>query len=330
MIRSFDFGLIVFAILFAAGCATSTKTPDQVSPYVDSDLPELPLLSPTTRETSSARPSMTSTMATKRTPNSTTAQTWTPLPTLSTEEAISHVTQLLTDNAGCALPCWWSIVPGATSKMEVVQFLDSFVMESWKNKAEISEQGDVIFSYGAAYSVNPGSESARNTYDEIYGVSNLGSIGLEIRNDVVDAISIAPFGNEISYQLHQLLSDFGKPDQVYISTYSSSPDGVLPFNLVLHFVDDGILAYFYDWSAEMKSNSIVWCPSSIGPELFLWSPDDKNLNFDEIQQLTVNADSTSPLRELKEVSDFDIDVFFETFRMQGDGRCLITSAELWP
>jgi hypothetical protein len=52
--------------------------------------------------------------------------TWTPRPTLNPDEAIRLVQDLLVDNCGCRLLCYWGVVPGETTWQEAKSFLEAF------------------------------------------------------------------------------------------------------------------------------------------------------------------------------------------------------------
>ena len=60
----------------------------------------------------------TTTQSPTATQTPTAPPTFTPLPTLNPEEEQATVLTLLESNGGCALPCWWGITPGTTTKSD--------------------------------------------------------------------------------------------------------------------------------------------------------------------------------------------------------------------
>lgn len=69
-------------------------------------------------------PSMTSTITPELKHTSTSlSPTWTPLPTLDQADKQRLVSDLLSTNGGCRLPCWWGLIPGKTNWAQAFQFL---------------------------------------------------------------------------------------------------------------------------------------------------------------------------------------------------------------
>jgi hypothetical protein len=75
---------------------------------------------PTATMTASPSQTLTSTVMPTNTP------TLTPLPTLSQEEAIQEITELMQTNAGCTTPCVWGISPFLNSFSEAQNFFSKF------------------------------------------------------------------------------------------------------------------------------------------------------------------------------------------------------------
>lgn len=57
---------------------------------------------------------ITSTAAPSVVPSITSVPTYTTAPTLPLDEAKAFAADLLINNAGCSLPCWWGFIPGET------------------------------------------------------------------------------------------------------------------------------------------------------------------------------------------------------------------------
>jgi len=240
---------------------------------------------------------------------------WIPLPTLTPNDAEKLVRDLLINNGGCRLPCWWGINPGETSWQEANQFLVTFA-----TKIEQGTSG-VIVENGTTYDVTD--------YSVIYDNNEIVvSVGLFIRDDIVNTIYAGSDITTSNYQVDQLLSEYGKPDKVLIKTYTNTPGLGLPFRLVLFYKDYKILA-FYEFEAQIEGNYLRGCPQRTNPWLRLGQADKKWT--DEAIDLAISGpDSPNPLRPLEEVTNMSIDDFYETFKNPESKSCIVTPMEYWP
>ena len=103
MKTSGKFFIVLLIISFAlAGCQEVSATP---SPQPTATRTAIPATATPTMP----KKIVTVTLRTTFTPS----KTWTP--TLSSEQQMTQVSDLLTNNGGCKLPCWWGIMPGETS-----------------------------------------------------------------------------------------------------------------------------------------------------------------------------------------------------------------------
>ena len=67
------------------------------------------------------------------------------LPTLEPTQAILLVEDLLVNNAGCKLPCWWGIIPGTTEWNEAKQFLQTFAIDFQELTGESEIEYQTVF-----------------------------------------------------------------------------------------------------------------------------------------------------------------------------------------
>jgi hypothetical protein len=74
--------------------STHTQSPEDSSPEPTSLLPTIPIYT------------------IEATTSPTIEPTWTPVPTLSMEDAMMNLLELFSTNGGCDFPCWWGIRPG--------------------------------------------------------------------------------------------------------------------------------------------------------------------------------------------------------------------------
>jgi hypothetical protein len=279
-----------------------------LSPSGTMTMTPLPSLTRTPEPSSTPLPSLT--------PTQTPAVTWTPLPTLPVEEAQALIQDLLENNAGCRLPCWWGIVPGETSWQEAHQFLAPFATKFEQGGSGQIVEGGITYqttNYTVAY--------------EIVGEPRGGGAGFGVKNGIVDLIYVGPNSTIRSYQLHQLLTNYGKPNDIFVETFSNLPDGYLPFRLALFYSEQRILAEF-EYEAQRADDMLKGCPQPIGPQLSLWGA-NKVLTEEDIQRQISGPDTDPPL-SLEEVTDMSIETFYQTFKNPAYEACIETPVELWP
>lgn len=264
-------------------------------------------------DTPTRRPSLT--------PRPSPSPTWTPLPTLSSIEAEQTVVELLKFNAGCRLPCWWGITPGETRWDESEQFLSTFAVRIGQGQERAFQEGDG-FHYYTNYSV-------------IYFIPEQNTEGrtvYSVRDGIIIGFSVDSQGNEFSYQLHQLLSVYGQPQEVYILTYPSVPFDVLPFRILVRYPEQGIYA-IYEYPAKNDGNTITSCPDSRGPSLHLDSPNQPYekylIPFEETAKRLMGVNENDSLVDLQTATQMDVKTFYEIFKFPDLGLCLKTSANLW-
>ena len=70
-------------------------------------------------------------------------------PTMAPEDAMEFVLELMENNGGCHLPCWWGqIVPGVTRWEDAKSFLETFASD-----IRLAGQVDDYLLYGAYFTV---------------------------------------------------------------------------------------------------------------------------------------------------------------------------------
>lgn len=128
-----------------------------------------------------------------------------PKATLVPEEARKLVQELLENNGGCKLPCWWGITPGKTTWAEARIFLEGF-------SVYVGETGEVQIPLPTPYS--------NATYMDH---------GYSIKNGIVDHIDIYNFNLAPNYYLPKFLETYGQPTEIWMRTYSKYEMGIHPF-----------------------------------------------------------------------------------------------------
>jgi len=245
---------------------------------------------------------------------------WTPLPTLSPEEAEIRVLDLLQHNAGCRLPCWWGITPGETSASAAIQFLSTFT-HLWtalgapgnEHYADV-EQGSAIDSMVSSY--------------QIFG--NYGNIDYTFRGGVVDTISAYQGGGTDNhpaemYQLSRILDSNGEPEEIWVSAAPNSPLGNTA-DLYLFYGKQGIFAHYVYYDLDIFGGKLRICPQGIGPEeLQLWS--SATNQFTTFEDYYFGHPISWPT--LETAIGMDLETFYQTFKSSAGNLCFETPAKLW-
>jgi hypothetical protein len=245
---------------------------------------------------------------TSTSPPSTTA-----IPTLPPEEAKALVLDLLEDNAGCLLPCYWGFTPGKTPWKEARDFLATFAIKIYESGSSNQTQSmHVKF-------LTPG---------DVWDTKSM-ELEFMVINGTINSIAGTP-GNMPNYQLSSFLNIYGQPKEVWIRTYANahSHDGNLPFGMTLFYPHQGIMASYYP-DAERTGDQVRTCPQkTTGPKLALWSP-NRQMSFDEATTTFQLNSEAWPFMRLEEATGFNEATFYQTFKETNNTICLQTPAELW-
>jgi hypothetical protein len=92
---------------------TITPLPPTSTPALTTNWTQMPTPAPTRTATATLLPTFTPTPTPTATytPRPTVTPSLTPLPTLDPDAAATLVLELLDNNGGCSLPCWWGATP---------------------------------------------------------------------------------------------------------------------------------------------------------------------------------------------------------------------------
>jgi hypothetical protein len=228
------------------------------------------------------------------------APTLTPLPTIPDSGVQAYLRDLLLNNIGCRLPCWWGITPGVTDWQTAQQFLQTFT-------SDISHDDDKPDLYNETHG------KIKNGY--IFGITQY----YINENGKVISIIAGPTDTDIGYKLSQLLENYGEPDEVEIYTYPYYlSHGQLPLYLFIRYDKETITA-IYEYEAEIIGNEIRVCPGfqTVGPRLILGEPQTP---FD-IQSY--------PKQPLITATNKSIADFHKAFVNPNSQVCLRTPKNIW-
>lgn len=142
------FWLLTFGVIALAG---STAPEQQESAMVAATQVFTP--SPTYQPTGTTFVTPTSTITPTPTPPPPTAiPTVQPVPTLSVLEEGALLSELMADNGGCELPCWWGISPGQTAAQAAKSMFASQGIGRWDASFDGSYS---VISLGHPYADSP-------------------------------------------------------------------------------------------------------------------------------------------------------------------------------
>lgn len=269
-----------------------------------------------------------------KTPTLTLAPTSTLYPTLDTESANELVFQLLKDNANCRLPCWWGITPTVTTSQDARSFLNSFSSIASTNSTG-NDDGSMLLDIPNGN----GLLSPYIAYDSIDGVVNKLTIGIgqliKNENGGYDQVHDDPaFAKAVqSFMLPEILSSYGQPKEVLISTYSLQPLGwPVLFDIQLFYPERGFLMVYHSLMEFSGSGYIKGCPSKSNISIGLWEP-GKYLSITDIPgniRNNISSFSLSSYLQVDEATNMSIQDFYDTFKNNDGTLCLETPSSLWP
>jgi hypothetical protein len=152
-----------------------------------------------------------------------------------------------------------------------------------------------------------------------------------IQDGVIARIEIVIGGAINTYNLSQILDVYGQPMEVWLSTYSRSREGSLPFTTVLFYQEKGIVIAYYD-EADEQDAQIKGCPQQYPAYvLVVWSAEE-DISFEEAVNNSQELGSFEELNylSLEESTGLSVETFYETFKDPDNMTCLKTPANLWP
>lgn len=300
------------SVLLLAGCAresTRTEASQEVvypHPATASPIP-VPSLEPTRTVPSPTTELPTLTIAATA--------------TLTPQQVLDEVRYLFDENGECALPCWWGIEPGETTWEGALTILSPLAMEI-----------PPPWPLGG----NSPSLASRVAYDLLIPVPrDIYPVRLNhryvVQDDVVQKIELE-IGKVDRYQLSKMLNDLGQPYEVWISTYSMTREGSLPFSAVLYYPEQAVLVRF-DSEAEVEGDFVVGCPQDNSAFiLVLWSVEKQYKSFEAAvnDTLWLGSFKNWNYQRLEDVTDIDPARFFEIFKVASNTSCIKSKAEHWP
>jgi hypothetical protein len=254
------------------------------------------------------------------------APTQGPVSTLDPAQVDQEILNLFYDNGGCALPCFFGVVPGKTSLSEVaVRFslLGKVSGEDyrWTGKHKLT-----------AIAVHP--PSGINLYNETEW-----NFYVITENQIVESIvaNSRQMEQTSNPSLSSALSIFGKPEEIWIAVMPHIPQYNVDtaYEIVLLYPSKGVLAR---WSGEAEilaetdgSVQVSICPQRLAQavdmdehypySLQLWSPETTKSFVDlSYEDKLFDHRFFSPLEGLQD--GVTIEEFHETYLDPAAAECL--------
>lgn len=236
-------------------------------------------------------------------------------PAPSVQESQKLVQDLLENNAGCRLPCWWGIQPGKTTWNEARQILE-------KVSSYVTPKIEGTTFYNASAKVYPPYPNDPERYMET---------NYRVENGVVRYISVYNENLTPNYHLSKFLEHHGAPTEIWIRTFPREDMGFQHFLIDMFYQDLGVLVeYGTGHPLEEVNGNIRNCSiNKMGsPFLHLWSPETDKLSFQEAK-IFIDTMSLPEPKTLLEATGMDAKTFFETFKNPETNVCIETPRELW-
>ena len=240
----------------------------------------------------------------------------TPVPTMTADEEYIFFLEMLQNNGGCQLSCWWGFTPGETSWQATRDFFTSLGKETWG--------GGDIQNYTVGFNMLGHYESYQSYIGDEDGILEMIGIGASpaVGEDGSFTYDHPQFAEDWkAYMLPQMLEVYGPPSQVFLGTGSGAPWS--PFDLLLFYSEKGFLMQYSGEAEEREGETWLVCPHLVELTLYLWSP-KRSMSLEDIPGLTVWGPHS-----LEEATGMSIEQFYETFVQPDNETCLEVPADLW-
>lgn len=260
--------------------------------------------------------------------------TVTPIPTLSPFAAQDRLFELLRENGGCQLPCWWGITPGETRMVDAQNLMRS-----------LSSLAISISLYSGGYldkilfSIPTRSDAKTNLYiifsrdkfrvknENMYKVQDI-YVTLETvtKDDKVGFPDQSTTNKFPSLQLPQILEAYGPPDDIRVFTYQHVPWEV-PMAIYLYYPKYGF-SIEYTMKVISHDDKYVGCPLKSNIELLIVKPE----KVGSVEEMFVGHLSTAVFENylpIQQAANLSIEAFYDQFLNASDTTCLQTSKEVW-
>ena len=267
-------------------------------------------------------------------------------PSLTSDEIKTLILELMHNNGGCKLPCFWNLSPGQTSWKSLQDFIvhsgeteaaEDIVIGSHNMGNSGASTSINIFSNGTRISTSISYDQAQEKIKSIaahFEAYQEHGTGANLQSKVV-------FGNSTFiqllgyYMLPNILSIYGEPDKVLIKPILYDAPYLVQdkFSLVLFFSERGF-AVEYVFPLTKNNDGYVGCPMDSGYiSIITWNPEHE-LSLAEIARRAIgngmNELTIEYFKSLEEATSMTLDEFSQEFKIQEENKCLNTPLTIWP
>lgn len=247
------------------------------------------------------------------------------IPTLNSADAKQLLNRMLSQNGGCKLPCWLGIYPGETRWADARATLNSFVERIEEQKFTEPDADGNTHTIDLAYVY-----FERGVPSPEFSLETPGYFSVQSVDGIVQSV-LAYQDTSSHFNLSDLLSEYGKPSEVYINTTFASPTGEVPFSLVVYYPNKGILAFYHE-NAPVVEDKIHFCAKEKGPiNLEIWSPTEiitQKVKEEFITGLDYWLFDTG-LHPVQDVSNLTVEQFYLNFSDTNNTTCIVTPSDRW-
>jgi len=244
------------------------------------------------------------------------------VPALPVTEAEIKLTEMLSNNGNCRLPCFLGFTPGKTKTETILSSMHIYdaLFDPTAGWADIDiSRGNLILDT----SITVGSEHDA----EIIRRLSITMAAYDGKKDESKSVYNSPFYAQYFryYTVPYLLSAYGKPENVYI--YYENEMYPHEYYLVLDYTKSGWVASF-QMSLGTKTQSgdiLVGCPAEAFTTLILWSPGDT-----ETAQKYGYAYGPGNFIPIEKATSLTLDNFFQQYKDPTNTKCLETPANIQP
>ena len=160
------------------------------------------------------------------------------------------------------------------------------------------------------------------------------NIGYKINaSGIITDISVAA-ANTTGYDPRTMMTLYGVPDEVWLKTIDEPREGVLPFQLIIVYQQQGIsFRYYVDASTDGETVTACFDPGVVelerpdlfpaGPRIYVWVP-GQHKTIDEIANIP--QETYFPLEEK---TDLTLETLYEKFTNPNEQPFIDTPADLW-
>jgi len=320
---------MLFAVL-ASGCTTSNNilpTPIALSVSPTIAFPTKTITpTPTPIDTATPVPTPTLTL----------------VPTLSVEIARQKWFDLLTDNGGCKLPCFWGITPGKSDYRAARDILMPFSGIAEKELTRFEPINSVLGGWIQLRDAE-GELHFNTDIDYLYGEDNIVSrIWFRTLEEKVVAdprdpsgeswlsktpiFDLPTFGERVEYySLSHVLSEQGVPSSVMIML-TGFPNFSRQMNIALLYPEQGIWVNYIIPSHE-RNGTEKGCPLGAHIEIELFPPGNPDTFFSLLETTDWHY-TKGGYFPVENVTSMTVEKFYQVFSKSAD-KCIEVPTKLW-